>query len=1089
MRILIAIPIIALIFTISSSTLNAQTTPPPAYLYLLESNGTNLGTLHVFTVNPTTGALAEVSGSPFNAGLNPQQILIAFPGSFIYVINQQSQDITGLAINPSTGALTPLPGSPFPIGSNPVTAGVDPTGRFLYVFATSPFSNTADEYLYEYAIDSSSGFLTLTSSSPTTWENGQANTIVSMAFNPTGSYAYLGQVSSGNLGATTLICSVDFNTGELTKIGSVKPATTGESNHMVVAPNGSFLFSVDSPFDYGDAFTINSSSGAITEIAGSPFPLPNNPFSLVVDPSGNYLYVVNQNEAYQTSYPPSQYDGSVSAFSINAASGALAPLAGSPYTDGINPTSIAIDPTGGFAYTAATKYTTGYTAFAQILGFSINSSTGVLTPFSSASFTDTVQSNGSQVAISSGPPAAPNPVPVISSLSPSSAVANYLPFVLQVNGSNFVPGAIVYFAGQTRATTYVSATQLTANMLGSDVDNSGTAVVFVFNPLPGGGPSTSVAFPVSAPAPVINSISPSNVTAAGPAFSLFAIGTGFITSSVINFNGTPLTTNFSGPTSIFAEITQAQIVAPGTATITVDNPSNGVAGGGFSNTVSLTIAPPNQQPILTSIYPPSGTAGGPAFTLTLTGSSFVRGATVSFNLISVPTTFVNSGQLTASIPASAIAISGSPEVFVTDPDGFASSSIPFTITPGLASLSPTSVAAGSNALNLNVIGTGFVSGSTVLVNSAARATTFMNSNLLVGMLQPSDLAQSGTLIVTVMNPPPGAGATGTLPLIVTGYNIAAATSSQTVSAGNTANFSLTLTPTNGTFGNSIGFSVSGLPTGAAATFSPPSIVLSGSGNSEVTLAISTTSRSTASSLAISRPAVLRGFSNREAAAVLLLLWGLLLPLFRSMWRSYSKIFGVCRERNPARSVGAMAMALVCLTAGLCGFQQGCSTSTTATPSAPAALPPSNIAGNWTFSTKSSVYPLQTTIAGAVAQSGANFSGSLNISGTTCDPAGTGSVSGTMTGSSMTASLVENEADNNSQTISLNGTVSPDGNSASGSYAAAQGGCTNGDTGTWAGTRAASVGNPNGTPAGTYSVTVNATSGSDVITTTVTLIVM
>ncbi|HEV7967941.1 MAG TPA: hypothetical protein VGP19_10240 [Candidatus Acidoferrales bacterium] len=54
---------------------------------------------------------------------------------------------------------------------------------------------------------------------------------------------------------------------------------------------------------------------------------------------------------------------------------------------------------------------------------------------------------------------------------------------------------------------------------------------------------------------------------------------------------------------------------------------------------------------------------------------------------------------------------------------------------------------------------------------------------------------------------------------------------------------------------------------------------------------------------------------------------------------------------------------------------------------------------------------------------------------------------TLNATSITASLNEN-----SQAISLGGTLSSDGNSANGSYTAAAGGCTNGDAGTFVGTR-------------------------------------
>ena len=151
------------------------------------------------------------------------------------------------------------------------------------------------------------------------------------------------------------------------------------------------------------------------------------------------------------------------------------------------------------------------------------------------------------------------------------------------------------------------------------------------------------------------------------------------------------------------------------------------------------------------------------------------------------------------------------------------------------------------------------------------------------------------------------------------------------------------------------------------------------------------------------------------------------------------------------------------------------------------MTPANIAGNWTLSTISSKSSAQTTITSTVAQNGPSISGSVNIAGSAC--AKTGSFLGAITGDSLAASLVENEPDSTQQSVSLVGTVSPDGISASGTYAAPQGGCTNGDVGTWTGTMLNSVSNPNGTPAGTYPITVNATSGSATITTTVTLIVM
>ena len=847
MRTIIAAAIFTLIVAPFCSPLAAQTTRP-IFLFSMEAKGVPTGTIHVFSVNSSTGAITEVPGSPFNAGLIPEQLVVDPTGRFVYVANEQSEDITAFSVDPSTGALTELPGSPFPIGGGPQAIAIDPTGRFLYVSSSLVSSGQPIYNLYEFTIDSATGVLTPATGSP--FEQG--NIIPAIIFDPAGNYAYLTQGSPDTgLSSPILVCSVDFSSGVLTPIGSVQP-NTGGANHAIVDPGSRFLYSIDPVTSEVDAFTIVLGGGSPIEVSGSPYAVANNPYSLGVHPSGNFLYVVNENELYQTTSTPSQYDGSISAFAIDSGTGALTVLPASPYAAGINPTSMVVDPTGSFAYSTSTMYTTGYTAFAQIQGFSIDASSGVLTPFSGTPWTDSAEfTNGSQLAISYGPSTTLNPAPLISSLSPSSTVATAVAFTLQVNGSNFVPGATVYFGGQARNTTFVNSTQLNASILASDIDNGGTAVVFVFNPLPGGGASTSVEFPVSNPSPIISSINPSSVNAGASPFTLYVTGSGFVTSSVVNFNGTPLATGYQSPTVITVEIFPAQIAAQGTATITVTSPSNGVPGGGTSNTVTLLILPPIVPLVVSSISPTSATAGGPAFTLTVNGSGFVQGSQVTFNLNNMSTTLVNSTQLTAFIPASAIAIAGNPYVIVTNPDGSASVSLAFTVNnpqPGGGSVSPTSLPAGSAALTLNVTGTGFAQGSVVLVNGSPRVTTYVSSTLLQATLLPSDLAQGGTLNITVMNPPPGGGTTAVISFTVADYSVAPPSSTLPVTAGQTATFGLTVSSVDGTFSNPVTFSVSPLPPGAAASFAPSSTITPGATPQIVTLSITTTPHTAASTI-------------------------------------------------------------------------------------------------------------------------------------------------------------------------------------------------------------------------------------------------
>jgi hypothetical protein len=57
-----------------------------------------------------------------------------------------------------------------------------------------------------------------------------------------------------------------------------------------------------------------------------------------------------------------------------------------------------------------------------------------------------------------------NPVPTLSSLSPTSADAGDPGFTLTVTGSDFIPGATVLWSGTYLATAYVNATTLTAQV-------------------------------------------------------------------------------------------------------------------------------------------------------------------------------------------------------------------------------------------------------------------------------------------------------------------------------------------------------------------------------------------------------------------------------------------------------------------------------------------------------------------------------------------------------------------------------------------------------------------------------------------------
>jgi DNA-binding beta-propeller fold protein YncE len=102
-----------------------------------------------------------------------------------------------------------------------------------------------------------------------------------------------------------------------------------------------FAYVANSGSDNVSAYTINATTGALSEVAGSPFAAEIGPESISVHPSGKFAYVANFGSA--------NVSGSVSAYTIDASTGTLSEIAGSPFAAGTLPVSITVDPSGRFA--------------------------------------------------------------------------------------------------------------------------------------------------------------------------------------------------------------------------------------------------------------------------------------------------------------------------------------------------------------------------------------------------------------------------------------------------------------------------------------------------------------------------------------------------------------------------------------------------------------------------------------------------------------------------------------------------------------------------------------------------------------------
>ncbi len=113
-----------------------------------------------------------------------------------------------------------------------------------------------------------------------------------------------------------------------------------------------------------------------------------------------------------------------------------------------------------------------------------------------------------------------------------------------------------------------------------------------------------------------------------------------------------------------------------------DNPGDGARGTSDHDPNVAIFTLPNAMPTLTSISPTSAQAGGPAFTLTLTGTNFVNSTTARWNGADLTTGFVSSTQLTATVLASNILNFGTANVTVFNPTPGGGTSSPQTFTIG-----------------------------------------------------------------------------------------------------------------------------------------------------------------------------------------------------------------------------------------------------------------------------------------------------------------------------------------------------------------------------------------------------------------------
>jgi len=282
------------------------------------------GTVHGFTLDDATGALAAITGSPWSlagAATTARNVCTDPQARFVFAVDNTSNLVTSFKINQSTGALARVAG--YGTDAAPWGATVDPPGKFLYV--------RCDGKVDVFSINQTSGVLAATTPA---------------------SYATTSGTGNGGL-------------------------LTSNNGDIVVHPSGLFLFSAGQSSGKVDVFAVDPATGALSANLAYALLGSSGPIGVAVDPTG--AFVAAKGEVAPTSITTWAFDITTGTLSGGNVSGAL---------DGDNAyNGLCFSPTLDVLYCAYYNLNGTQGAFPSVGAFGIDLGTGALSGLTLSPYT------------------------------------------------------------------------------------------------------------------------------------------------------------------------------------------------------------------------------------------------------------------------------------------------------------------------------------------------------------------------------------------------------------------------------------------------------------------------------------------------------------------------------------------------------------------------------------------------------------------------------------------------------------------------------------------------------------------------------
>jgi 6-phosphogluconolactonase (cycloisomerase 2 family) len=319
-------------------------------------------TYDVLSGAPSTLSCAFSGGT---AVINPGNITVAASGGTTVVRPTANTTYTLTVTNPAgtvtTDTLTVTVGAApaitaFNAASSTITTGQGTLLSFAFtgdgVVTPGNIPVTTGSQLAVFPAATTT--YTLTSSSSLGGTPATATATVNVkAF--TSKFVYVANAGGGVSGF-----SMNETTGALTELGNSPFDDSVQALHVTSDPQGKFLFVVngDGQEETEHQFTvfqINQANGDLTKV--NSYETGDKPWASAVDPSGKFVYVRSK--------------GSISAFSLNGTTGALTPLSTPTFVTAAGTGEVLIHPSGQYLFTVGRSSD-------QLQVFNLNATTGAL---------------------------------------------------------------------------------------------------------------------------------------------------------------------------------------------------------------------------------------------------------------------------------------------------------------------------------------------------------------------------------------------------------------------------------------------------------------------------------------------------------------------------------------------------------------------------------------------------------------------------------------------------------------------------------------------------------------------------------------